>query len=69
MERICCKCKSNKIIRIPGETGIYGTGNNIPAGVFNGSVGVTRYVCAECGYVEEWIDNKNDINKLAKKFL
>ena len=65
---ICCKCGSRKIIRIKGETGSYGAGNNIPAGFLNGTVNVTRYLCGECGYIEEWIDNIEDINKLKKKY-
>jgi ribosomal protein S27AE len=66
---ICPKCHSSKIIRIPGSVGGYGAGNNILAGhtIFS-AVKVTRYLCASCGYTEEWIDDANDIEKLKKFF-
>ncbi|MGL5351905.1 MAG: hypothetical protein ACRDA5_01120 [Clostridium sp.] len=63
----CPKCNSNDIIRIPGKNGAYGVGNNIPAG-FLSVILVTRYLCGNCGYSEEWIDNKHDIEKLRNKF-
>jgi len=67
--KICPKCNSREILRILGETGAYGTGNNILVGVtIFGAVNVTRYLCCECGYSEEWIDNKKDIEKLQRKF-
>ena len=67
-KKICPKCDSNKIIRIPGETGIYGVGNNISSGFLKGTVNVTRYMCCNCGYIEEWIDSKEDIIKLVQKY-
>ncbi|MBE6052304.1 MAG: hypothetical protein E7212_00095 [Clostridium sartagoforme] len=66
--KICPKCNSNKIIRIPGETGVYGAGNNIPAGFLKGTVNVSRYLCCSCGFIEEWIDSKEDIRKLEGKY-
>lgn len=57
-KKICPKCNSEKILRILGETGIYGTGNNIPAGFLNGTVNISRYLCCNCGYMEEWVDSK-----------
>lgn len=43
----CPKCHSNEIIRISGDVGAYGSGNNIFAGrtIFS-TVKVTRYLCA-----------------------
>ena len=67
-KKICPKCDGNKIIRIPGETGIYGAGNNISPGFLKGTVNVTRYMCCNCGYIEEWIDSKVDIIKLVQKY-
>lgn len=66
---ICPKCHSSGIIRIPGNVGAYGTGDNIKAGFTNFSaVKVTRYLCASCGYTEEWIDDPDDIEKLKKYY-
>ena len=67
-KRYCPKCNSTNLLRIKGNVGAYGTGNNIPAGLLNFSaVLVNRYVCCTCGYSEEWID-MNDIPKLEKKY-
>lgn len=66
--RVCPKCNDKNIIRIPGLTGIYGVGNNIQVGFWKGTVNVTRYLCCNCGYSEEWIDSEEDINKLKEKY-
>jgi hypothetical protein len=65
----CTKCQHDDILRIEGESGAYGSGNNIPIGftVFS-SVKVTRFVCTSCGFSEEWIESAEDIAKLVKKF-
>ena len=66
---LCPKCGSAEIIRIPGQSGAYGSGNNIPIGmsIFS-SIKVTRYLCGHCGYSEEWIDNPDDLEKIKGKF-
>ena len=65
---VCPKCSSTDIIRIAGNAGAYGSGNNIPMGatIFS-AIKVHRYLCCNCGYSEEWIDQE-DIPKLRKKF-
>jgi len=67
--KICPKCSSSEIIRIPGELGAYGSGNVIPMGmtIFS-SIKVTRYLCGNCGFSEDWIDNPQDLKKIKDKF-
>jgi ribosomal protein S27AE len=67
--QICPKCAGREILRVPGEAGAFGSGNVIPAGatIFS-SVPVTRYICATCGYVEEWIDSLAGLEQLRKKY-
>ena len=61
----CPKCENKGILKIPGNVGAYGSGNNIKAGFTTlSSVTVTRYLCTTCGYTEEWIDDPSDIAKL-----
>ena len=62
--RLCPKCNSSDLLRIEGNVGAYGAGNNIMTGatVFS-AVKVHRYVCCSCGFTEEWIDTA-DIEKL-----
>jgi len=65
----CPKCQSRGVIRVPGEIGSYGAGNNIRLGwtIFH-AVKVTRYLCGSCGFSEEWVDSADDIAKIGKKF-
>ena len=65
----CPKCKSTDIVRIPGAVSGYGAGNNIIVGrtIFS-TVKVTRYLCASCGFSEEWIDSAADISSIKKKY-
>ncbi len=62
----CPKCGGHEILKVRGNAGPYGSGNNIQIGltIFS-SILVDRYVCCGCGYTEEWID-KEDISKLRK---
>ncbi len=62
--RQCPKCGSHDIVRIDGNAGAYGTGNNIPLGwsIFS-AVMVDRYVCCKCGFSEEWL-REHDLEKL-----
>lgn len=65
----CPKCDGNNLIRIPGCADGYGAGNNIKYGITIFSyIKVTRYVCSNCGFSEEWIDEKSDIDKLVEKY-
>ncbi len=65
---ICPKCNSSNIVRVNGHAGAYGVGNNIMVGatIFS-AVLVNRYICCDCGFTEEWIDQK-DLNKIKKKY-
>ena len=57
------------IIRIPGRHHGYGAGNIINMGFARPTVKVTRYLCSNCGYVEEWIDDPSDIQRLKNKYM
>jgi ribosomal protein S27AE len=65
----CTKCGSSDLLRIPGQTGAFGSGNNIPVGktIFS-SVKVIRYLCGHCGYSEEWVESASDLQKLREKY-
>jgi ribosomal protein S27AE len=69
--RVCPKCGSHDII-IPGSVNLFGSGNNIPTGLTivgtMGAVKVARYLCGGCGFIEEWVDNPEDLKKIKKKW-
>lgn len=66
---ICPKCGAARVIRIP-DSGRYANGNNIYTTKMTlfGKVPVIRYVCGACGYVEDWVENKAELEKLEKVF-
>jgi hypothetical protein len=66
----CPKCQSTDIVRIPGRLSANSPGINITVGWTNFSaVQVTRYLCASCGFIEEWVDFPDDIAKVKKKYI
>jgi predicted nucleic-acid-binding Zn-ribbon protein len=67
----CVKCGSSDLIRIPGRLRSYGGGGNyIVAGttMIAPIVPVTRFLCAQCGYSEEWVESASEIEKLREAY-
>ena len=61
--KICPKCQSANIVRIDGYDGGYGGVFMTGLTIFSESVYVNRYICCDCGFTEEWIDEE-DIKKV-----
>jgi predicted nucleic-acid-binding Zn-ribbon protein len=59
----CPKCQFNDIIRIPARLPASSGENIVNIGLMK-AVKVTRYVCATCGFSEEWVESHDDIEKL-----
>ena len=62
----CSKCDSQNTVRVPDNPYRYTSGNNIyttKATLF-GKISVSRYVCCDCGYAENWVENKNGLNDI-----
>ena len=68
--RCCPKCASRHILRIPDHPGRYASGTNIYTSTFTlaGKIPVIRYVCADCGYTENWVDTPADLAALRRAF-
>ena len=68
--KMCPKCRSTDIIRLPGDVRGYGAGNNVVVGKWLSMklVLVTRYLCGSCGFSEEWIDSPDDIAKIKERY-
>lgn len=66
----CPKCQFSPMIRIPDHPSRYASGNNIYLSRFTliEKIPVIRYVCPECGYVENWIDTKKDLYRIKENF-
>jgi len=62
----CAKCASADLLRIPSMPGE-------PPSIVVGErgmhrVSVAKFVCGNCGYIEEWVDDTNDLHELRKEY-
>lgn len=66
----CPKCGGREHIRIPDTPGRYASGNNIYTSTLTlaGKIPVIRYVCPQCGYVEQWVEQSVELEKLKRVF-
>jgi predicted nucleic-acid-binding Zn-ribbon protein len=65
--RKCPKCQSSEILRIP-HAGPGEMRSWIAAGWLYRPVELRRYVCASCGFSEEWIDDAKGIARIKRRF-
>ena len=65
----CPKCGSQAIVRVPDDAHRY-LANSICITnlAFVKRIPVARYVCCECGYVENWVENGRDREELHHTF-
>lgn len=66
----CPKCGSVEIIRVPDRPGRHASGNNIYTTAFTlaGKIPVIRYVCCGCGYVENWVESREELRRIRETF-
>ncbi len=58
----CGKCGSGDPLRVPATPGEHShivTGDRVLH-----TVAVEKYVCTDCGYVEQWVNSKADLAQL-----
>ena len=67
----CSKCGSTDIVHIPDNPNRYASGNKIYTTTVTlmGKIPVIRYVCCDCGYVENWIEKRVELNKIKNMFM
>ena len=61
--KVCPKCKSPDVLVDPPTR--YSMGKEIRVGRIQ--VTLTRYVCLGCGYIEEWVDSPELLQKLKEE--
>ena len=68
--KCCPKCHSENIVRVPDNPARYASGNNIYTTNMTlfGKIPVIRYVCCNCGYVENWVENRHELVEIKKTF-
>ena len=62
--KVCPKCGCTKILRVEDPMGDRGI--SLVLGWLS-TVGVARYVCTECCYVESWVDQR-DLREIRQKY-
>jgi hypothetical protein len=63
--KTCPKCQSTDIVRIVDPAKAIFQGNSVPGGV--GRIPVVRYLCASCGFSEEWIEGDVELRQLKQR--
>lgn len=65
----CPKCGSRSIVRVPDNAHRY-LANSICITklVTVERVPVARYVCCGCGYVENWVETRGDLDRIKGAF-
>ena len=67
----CCpKCHSENIVRVPDHPARHDSGNNIYTTRMTlfGKIPVIRYVCCNCGCVENWVEDAQELDEIKKTF-
>lgn len=66
----CPKCGSHRIVRIPDQPRRHASGNNIYTTTVTllGKIPVIRYVCCDCGFVENWVETQREREDILRSF-
>lgn len=66
----CPKCGSRHIVRVPDNPRRHASGNNIytTRATLLGKIPVIRYICCGCGYVENWVERRAELEELQRTF-
>jgi hypothetical protein len=58
----CGRCGSHELLSVPVTPGDH---SHIVLGeALLRCVAVAKYVCTDCGYIEQWVNSKDDLAKL-----
>lgn len=67
--KICPKCNSQNIVRVPDNAHRYLANSICITGLtIVKRVPVARYICCECGYVENWVETQGGRGELKRTF-
>ena len=67
--KCCPKCKSQNIVRVPDDAHRY-LANSIciTKVAWVKRIPVARYVCCDCGYVENWVETQKERGEIRHTF-
>lgn len=66
----CPKCGCRRVVRVPDNPRRHASGSNIytTSATLLGKIPVIRYVCCDCGYVENWVETRRELEKIEEAF-
>lgn len=66
----CPKCGGREVIRVPDHPLRHASGNNIYTSTLTlaKKIPVIRYVCAGCGYTENWVESPGQRQELRRAY-
>lgn len=66
----CPKCGSTAVVRVPDNPRRHASGNNIYTSTVTrmGKIPIIRYVCTDCGYVENWVEKRKEREEIRRIF-
>ena len=62
----CSKCGSKAILKRKGSP-VMNSWSRVSLSLASLDIWVTKYICGDCGFIEEWIDKGEDIAKVKSK--
>lgn len=64
--KCCPKCGAYNVVRVPDNPNRHASGNNIYTSTLTlmGKIPVIRYVCCDCGYVENWVEKQKELEEI-----
>jgi predicted RNA-binding Zn-ribbon protein involved in translation (DUF1610 family) len=62
----CPKCGSKRVVMVPSDYSV-AFPSRIRLGIFK-CTAVHRYVCTDCGYVENWILGSENMQKVRERY-
>ncbi len=67
--RCCPKCHSKNIVRVPDNAHRYLANSIAITNVaWVKRIPVARYVCYDCGYVENWVETQSERDEIRRTF-
>ncbi len=64
----CCpKCNNSEIAKLEGGAFKGNLYNTVSFGL--STVYLTRYICTDCGYTENYVDDVKDLKKIKDKYI
>lgn len=62
----CPKCGSDAVARKRGSP-ILNSWSRVSVNITSLDIWITKCICTDCGFIEEWVENKSDLQRFKEK--